>query len=150
LATGQRIRVLTAIDYFTRECVCLEAGFHLPAPTVTATLDQAIARRAAPQIITCDNGSEFTSSHVDAWADRRKIRLDFIAPGRPIENTYIESFNGKLRDECLSEHWFVSLDEARTTLAAWREEYNKTQPHSSLDDLPPEVFAARWLAVAGA
>jgi len=122
----------------------------MPAAVVTDALDHAMLRRAAPLIITCDNGSEFTSSYVDALADRRKIRLDFIAPGRPIENPYIESFNGKPRGECLSEHWFVSLDDARATLAAWREEYNKTRPHSSLDDLAPEVFAARWLAAAGA
>jgi len=85
----------------------------------------------------------------DAWAQRRGIRSDFIAPGRPVQNSYIESFNGRLRDECLNEHWFASLAEARAQLAAWREEYNKTRPHSSLGDSAPTTFAARWLVAAG-
>jgi len=85
----------------------------------------------------------------DAWAQRRGIRSDFIAPGRPVQNYYIESFNGRLRDECLNEHWFASLAEARAQLAAWQEEYNKTRPHSSLGDSAPTTFAARWLLAAG-
>ncbi len=146
LATGQRFRILAALDHFSRECVCLEAAYHVPACAVTAALEAAIVQRAHPKVLTLDNGTEFTSSHFDAWAHRHGIRLDFIAPGKPVQNTYIESFNGRLRDECLNQHWFRSLAEARETLAAWREEYNKTRPHSSLGDVPPEVFAARWLA----
>ena len=99
-------------------------------------------------MLTLDNGTEFTSRHFDAWAHREGIQLDFIAPGRPVQNTYIESFNGRLRDECLNQHWFRSLTEARDVIVAWREEYNKTRPHSSLGDVPPEAFAARWLAAA--
>ncbi len=146
LATGQRIRIFTALDHYSRECVCLEAGYHVPAPLVTTVLEQAVTRRATPKVLTLDNGTEFTSSHFDAWAHRRGIRLDFIAPGKPVQNTYIESFNGRLRDECLNQHWFGSLAEAQAHLATWRKEYNKTRPHSSLGDVPPEVFAARWLA----
>jgi putative transposase len=123
-----------------------EAAHHVPAAAVTALLDGVIVRRARPKVLTLDNGTEFTSSHFDAWAHRQGIRLDFIAPGKPVQNTYIESFNGRLRDECLNQHWFGSLAEARDSLAAWSEEYNKTRPHSSLGDVSPEVFAARWLA----
>jgi putative transposase len=119
LATGQRFRILAALDHFSRECVCLEAAQHVPAPAVTALLDGAMAQRARPRVLTLDNGTEFTSSHFDAWAHRHGIRLDVIAPGKPVQNPYIESFNGRLRDECLNQHWFGSLAEARQTLAAW-------------------------------
>jgi putative transposase len=148
LATGPRFRILTVLDHFSRECVWLEVADHLPAEVVTAALDAAIAHRRKPAVLTLDNGTEFTSRHFDAWAHQEGIQLDFIAPGRPVQNTYIESFNGRLRDECLNQHWFRSLTEARDAIVAWREEYNKTRPHSSLDDVPPEVFAARWLAAA--
>ena len=146
LATGQRVRILTAVDHFSRECVCLEAGYHIPASVVTTALEHAITRRATPKVITLDNGTEFTSSHFDAWAHQYGIRLDFIAPGKPVQNTYIESFNGRLRDVCPNQHWFGSLMDAQEALVVWREEYNKIRPHSSLGNVPPEVLAARWLA----
>jgi putative transposase len=146
LATGPRFRILTVVDHFSRECVWVEVNEHLPAEAVTAALDAAIAQRRKPAVLTLDNGTEFTSRHFDTWAHRQGIRLDFIAPGRPVQNTYVESFNGRLRDECLNQHWFRSLAEARDVIAAWREEYNKTRPHSSLGDVSPETFAARWLA----
>lgn len=148
LATGPRFRILTVLDHFSRECVWLEVADHLPAEAVTAALEGAIGQRRKPAVLTLDNGTEFTSRHFDAWAHREGVQLDFIAPGRPVQNTYIESFNGRLRDECLNQHWFRSVAEAREIILGWREEYNKTRPHSSLDDLPPEVFAARWLAAA--
>lgn len=148
LATGQRFRVLTAVDHFTRECLCAEAGFHLRSESVTRALDAVLAERGKPKVITLDNGTEFTASHFDGWAHRLGVQLDFIAPGKPVQNAYIESFNGKLRDECLNQHWFNSLDQAREVLAAWREDFNKTRPHSSLGDVAPEAFRARWLAAA--
>ena len=96
-------------------------------------------------MITCDNGSEFRSRHFDAWAYGRDIKLDFIRPGCPVENGYIESFNGKLRDECLSANWFLGLDEARTKIEDWRQDYNCERPHSALRNLSPEAFAAKML-----
>jgi len=143
LATGQRFRALTVIDHFSRECVLIEAAVNLPAVKVTEALDKVMADRGQPRIITTDNGTEFTSRHFDSWAHRRGIKLDFIAPGRPVENSYIESFNGKFRDECLSENWFDGLVSARLAIEEWRQDYNKNRPHSSLDNLAPEQFLAR-------
>jgi len=150
LESGARFRVLTAVDCFTRECLCLHASFRLLAPDVTAALDQVIRERGRPKTITLDNGTEFTSSHFDAWACRGGVQLDFIAPGKPVQNAHIESFNGRLRDECLNQSWFASLDDARLTLSAWRDDYNKTRLHSSLGDVAPEVFEARWIAAGAA
>lgn len=141
LANGRRFRVLTVIDIHSRECLALEADVSLPSWRVTAALEAVIAERGAPLSLTLDNGSEFTSNHFDTWAYTAGIQLDFISPGRPTQNGYIESFNGKLRDECLSQSWFLSLSEAREQLEAWRREYNETRPHSSLGDLPPAVYA---------
>lgn len=149
LATWPRFRIFTAVDHFSRECVCLAAASRFPAEAVIGALERSIAERGAPKVLTLDNGTEFTSLRFDAWAQRRGIRLDFIAPGRPVQNSYIESFNGRLRDECLNEHWFANLGEARAQLATWCEEYNKTRPHSSLGDRAPTTFAARWLVAAG-
>lgn len=143
LATGQRFRALTVIDHFSRECVLIEAAVNLPAVKVTEALDKVMADRGQPRIITTDNETEFTSRHFDSWAHRRGIKLDFIAPGRPVENSYIESFNGKFRDECLSENWFDGLVSARLAIEEWRQDYNKNRPHSSLDNLAPEQFLAR-------
>ena len=140
LASGRRFRVLTVIDMHSRECLALAAGVSLPATTVTRVLDGVIAKRGVPVALTLDNGTEFTSKHFDAWAYSGGIQLDFIRPGRPIENCYIESFNGKLRDECLSQYWFLSLSEAQQQLNAFRRDYNETRPHSSLGNLPPAVY----------
>jgi len=140
LVGGRRFRVLTLIDLHSRECLALKAGFSLPAETVTKVLDRIIQKRGAPVALTLDNGTEFTSKHFDAWAYRAGIQLDFIRPGRPVENSYIESFNGKLRDECLSATWFLSLSEAQEQLEAFRRDYNETRPHSSLGNLPPAVY----------
>lgn len=107
----------------------MEVAFSLPADAVTRALDRAIAERGAqPEVITIDNGTEFTSRHFDNWAHTRGIRLDFIRPGKSVENGYVESFNGKYRDECLSQSWFLGLDDARATIARWRIEYNEARP----------------------
>jgi putative transposase len=150
LMDGSRFRVLTVVDVFTRECVALEPATSLPADAVTALLDRALRRRKTPAAITIDNGTEFTSRHFDGWAYERGIALDFIRPGRPMENGYIESFNGKVRDECLNMHWFADLDEARRLLDAWRRHYNTERPHSSLGDRPPEAYAASLLGCSPA
>jgi putative transposase len=145
LADGRRFRILTAIDQVSRECVCLEAAQRLPAEAVTAALERAMAVYGQPMVITSDNGTEFASNHFDQWAYRRGIELDFIAPGRPMENGFIESFNGKLRDECLSVHWFESLGEAQRLIVQWRCEYNERRPHSSLGNRAPAAYVAELL-----
>ena len=138
--TGRRFRVLTVVDDFTRECVLLYADFSIPGSVVTKALDSV---GELPKIFNIDNGSEFTGKAMDTWAFEKGIKLDFIRPGKPNENAFIESFNGKLRDECLNENWFVSLEEVRRTIEAWRIDYNENRPHSSLGDLTPKEFAAQ-------
>jgi putative transposase len=143
LTDGRTIRILTVIDQFTRECVWLEADRSMNGPKVVAALTQAITERsAAPRSITLDNGSEFAGRAMEAWAIQTGVQLCFIRPGRPVENGFIESFNGRLRDECLNVEWFTSLEEARRGLALWRDHYNHQRPHSALDDRSPAVFAA--------
>jgi putative transposase len=142
LADGRWIRVLTVVDQFTRECLALFADVSLSGEKVAAVLDEIIADRGAPQSITVDNGTEFASKAVDLWAYRNAVYLDFIRPGRPVENGYIESFNGRLRDECPNVEVFFSLADARHRLALWRQDYNHHRPHSSLADRTPAEFAA--------
>jgi putative transposase len=147
LADGRRIRVLTVIDNFTRECLVMKVAQSLPAHAVTDALEEIIAARGIPQAIQVDNGSEFTSNHFDAWAYLRGIQIDFIRPGKPVENAFIESFNGRLRDECLNSHWFQGLDDARRTIHDWRRDYNERRPHSALGDRSPSEFAAELLGL---
>jgi putative transposase len=143
LTDGRAFRILTVIDQFTRECVWLETDRSMNGPKVVTALTQAIAERgAAPRSITLDNGSEFVGRAMEAWAIENGVQLCFIRPGRPVENGFIESFNGRLRDECLSVEWFSSLGKAREKLAAWRDHYNHRRPHSALDDRTPASFAA--------
>lgn len=141
--SGRRFRVLTVVDSFTRENILLYADFSIPGATVVRELQKVADERGLPSAITIDNGSEFTGKAMDQWAHENKIRLDFIHPGKPQENGYIESFNGKLRDECLNENWFVSLEDARRTIETWRRDYNENRPHSSLGDLTPAEFKAK-------
>lgn len=145
---GRRFRVLTVLDIFTRECLALEAATTFPSSLVTLILDRLIARRRSPQVLQIDNGTEFTCRHFDAWAYARGIRLDFIRPGRPVENAFIESFNGRFRDECLNAHWWNDLDEARQDLEDWRCDYNQVRPHSSLADLVPAAYVAQLLGLS--
>jgi putative transposase len=143
LADGRSIRILTVVDQFTRECVWLEADRSMNGPKVVTALSKAIAERgAAPRSITLDNGSEFAGRAMEAWAMHLGVQLCFIRPGRPVENGFIESFNGRLRDECLNVEWFPMLSEAQRRLALWREHYNHQRPHSALDDRAPAAFAA--------
>ncbi len=145
LSNGRRFRALTIVDNFTRLCPHLEVAAHLPATAVVQALDRAIAMAGKPLVIRLDNGTEFTSLVFETWAFSRRIRLDFIAPGKPTENGFIESFNGKLRDECLATSWFTSLADARSTIEAWRVDYNNTRPHSGLRGLAPTQFLAALL-----
>jgi putative transposase len=144
LADGRWFRVLTVIDQFTRECVLLLADQSLTAAKVAAALDRAVAERGAPESITVDNGSEFASSVMDRWAYSNSVTLNFIRPGKPVENGFIESFNGRLRDELLNTSIFLSLTDAREKLSVWRADYNVFRPHSSLGDRTPDEFRALW------
>jgi putative transposase len=146
LVADRRIRIFAVIDNFTRECICLEAGYSMPSHRVTAALDQAIEQYGRPLAITCDNGTEFTSNIFDAWAHANGIDIDFIAPGKPTQNAFIESFNGRLRDECLNTSWFHTLEQARELLSQWRRDYNETRPHSSIGDQTPTAYAAKLIS----
>ena len=153
LADGRAFRTLNIVDDFTRECVAIEVDRSLPGSRVARVLDRLQAAIGLPQTIVVDNGPEFAGRTLDAWAYARGVTLRFIRPGKPIENAYVESFNGKFRDECLNEHWFVNLADAKTTIEAWRVDYNTVRPHSSLDGATPHHFAtttegARRLAPA--
>lgn len=142
LADGRTVRVLTAIDVFTRECVALEAARTFRGQDVARILGHAGARGSLPQRIHVDNGTEFTSKALDRWAYGNQVELDFSRPGKPTDNPFIEAFNATLRRECLSQHWFLSLQDTQATLDRWKEDYNNTRPHSSLDNQPPAHFRA--------
>jgi putative transposase len=146
LVSGRRLRALTVIDVFSRECLAIAVAPTFKAEAVTAVLERVMAERGPPRAITVDNGTEFTSRHMDAWAYQNDVLLDFIRPGRPVENGFIESFNGSLRDECLSQNWFESLADARQIIEKWRMDYNETRPHSSLGNLAPTAYVERLLA----
>jgi putative transposase len=143
LANGRAFRVFTLVDDFTREAPHLEVDFSLPAERVIDALERVAGERGLPQTIVVDNGSEFTSRALDEWAHRRKVQLQFIRPGKPVENAYIESFNGRLRDECLNQHWFLTLADARRIVQEWRADYNSNRPHSGLRGLTPAEFAEK-------
>lgn len=139
-AWGRRFRMLTVVDAFSREALAIEADTSLPGERVARVLERVVAERGAPAEILMDNGPELTSRALDAWAYSRGVGLRFIEPGKPTQNAYIESFNGRLRDECLNEHWFTGLADARQTIEAWRLDYNARRPHSSLHNLTPDEF----------
>lgn len=142
LANGRRIKCLTVADDFSHECVDIATDYGISGQYVTRMLDRAAVFRGYPKAVRTDNGPEFTSRAFMAWAQANGIRHILIEPGRPMQNGYIESFNGKFRDECLNEHWFETLAQARITLAAWRQDYNEVRPHSSCQRMPPAQFAA--------
>jgi len=141
LATGQTARVFTLVDVYSRECVALEVARSFSGADVARLLSDAGERRGAlPAIIQCDNGTEFTSTALDHWAYWNRVQLDFSRPAKPVDNSVCEAFNGSLRRECLSRHWFASLAEARTELAGWAADYNNHRPHTSLGHQSPVQF----------
>jgi putative transposase len=155
LTDGRRFRILAVVDDFTRECLCLVADTSLSGKRVARELDAIIARRGQPLMVVSDNGTEFTSRAILGWSQDRKVDWHYIAPGKPQQNAFVESFNGRLRDECLNETVFSSLTDARTVLAAWQRDYNEVRPHSSLGGqtpasikVPPCSPASRPLRVA--
>ncbi|WP_441301336.1 integrase core domain-containing protein [Burkholderia sp. S-53] len=140
LANGRRVRMLTIIDAWNRECLRIEADFSLTGVRVARVLEQLRQQGRCPNLIQVDNGPEFVSKALDAWAHEHGVKLQFIRPGKPVENAHIESFNGRLREECLNQHAFVSLDDARRRIEAWRTDYNSVRPHSALGQLAPDQF----------
>jgi putative transposase len=143
LADGRVFRTLNIVDDFTRECLAIEVDTSLTGRRVVRVLDQLCTDHGRPGAIVMDNGPELTSRALDAWAYRSAVELRFIQPGKPIQNAYVESFNGRFRDECLNEHWFADLAEAREVIEEWRLDYNQVRPHSSLGNLTPEQFHER-------
>lgn len=141
LASGRRIRCCTVVDACTRENLMITVHHSLPSVAVIAALDAVIATRGQPVRLSLDNGSEFRSRAFDAWAADRGIALAFLQPGKPIQNAHIESFNGRLRDECLNQHYFLSLQDARFHIERWRRAYNEERPHEACFPLTPSEYA---------
>jgi putative transposase len=140
LGTGRPFRCFTLVDDFTHECLAIEAGHSLPALRVIQVLERVAAQDGLPRSIVCDNGPEFAGRALDVWAHERGVALQFIRPGKPIENAFVESFNGKFRDECLSVHWFQDLRDAQRLIDAWREDFNTVRPHQALGRLTPAEY----------
>jgi len=149
LASGRTFRTLNLMDGFTRESPRIEVDTSLPGLRVVRVLEDVARERGYPPAIQVDNGPEFVSRVVDQWAFEHRVELHFIAPGKPTENAFIESFNRKFRDECLNENWFLTLPEAREKIERWRRDYNQVRPHSALGYQTPEEFAA-WAAARAA
>jgi len=143
LINGRALRLLTVVDDHTRECLWIEADTSLPGARVARVLDQLVELRGRPAQVLTDNGPEFAGLTLDRWAHQHQVHQRFIDPGKPSQNGHIESFNGKLRDECLNEHEFRDLGHARELLEAFQHDYNHLRPHSSLDNLTPAEYAAR-------
>ncbi len=141
LGNKRAFRVLTVVDNWSRESVLLEAGFRLTGESVAAVLSKACERRLLPRSITVDHGTEFTSKAMDQWAWENGVQIDFTRPGKPTDNGLCESFNGRLRDECLNVHEFESIEHARHKLDAWRLDYNESRPHGALGNLAPSEYA---------
>jgi putative transposase len=141
---GRRMRVLTVIDEYTRECLALEARMTFRGTDVAAILSELVTRYGKPVTIRCDQGTEFTSMAMDQWAYWNKVGLDFSRPGTPGDNARNEAFNGTVRRECLSQHYFLDITEATVVLGSWRDEYNNDRPHGSLGHVPPARFRADW------
>ena len=144
LANGRRLKCLTIVDDFTRECLDIAVDYGISGGYVTNVLEQVGQFRGLPSAIRTDQGPEFTSRAMDRWAYGHGIDLKLIQAGKPTQNAYIESFNGRFRDECLNDHYFNNLAHARALIAQWRRDYNEARPHSSLGRIPPAEFAALY------
>ena len=141
---GRRFRMLTVVDQFTKECPVIEVDTSINGLRVSRVLEWLQVTRGLPEAITVDNGPEFSGMTLDRWAYTKNVKLDFIRPGKPVENAFIESFNGRLRQECLNQHHFLDMEEARRTIEEWRINYNDFRPHRSLDGMTPEGFVKQW------
>jgi putative transposase len=145
LDDGRRFRSLTVVDNMTRESPAIEVNPSFSAQAVADVLERLAQTTGLPQVIQVDNGPEFVAKALDAWAHRRQVRLAFSRPGRPTDNPFIEACNGRFRQECLDQNWFESLEDARTLIEAWCNEYNTVQPHSRLGHLTPAAYKEKWL-----
>lgn len=143
-ACGARLRTLNVVDEFTRECLAIEVDTSLSGSRVARLLERLVMERGQPAELRMDNGPEFTGHALDAWAYGRQVVLQFIEPGKPSQNGCVESFNGRMRDECLNQHWFANIPHARRVIENWRKEYNDARPHSALGYLTPSEFAQQW------
>jgi putative transposase len=143
LFDGHRIRVLTLVDNHTRESLALHVAARVRGCDVVKVLEKVVAEHGVPETIRVDNGPEFISRDLDLWAYWARVKLDFSRPGKPTDNAFVESFNAKLRLECLNEHWFLSVADAQEKIEQWRKDYNEQRPHSSLGNLTPAVFASQ-------
>jgi len=141
LYDGQRFKLLTLVDNYTRESLVIEAAWRLGGHGVVAVLMEVSEKKGLPKSIRIDNGPEFTSKVLDQWAYLNGVELDFSRPGKPTDNALIEAFNGRFREECLNESWFLSLEDAREKVEEWRQHYNQERPHGSLGNVPPLEFA---------
>ena len=142
-ASGRRFRTFNVVDDFTRECLAIYVDSSINGHRVARLLGELVVARGKPQFIVSDNGPEFVSKALDRWAYETDVKLHFIRPGKPVENAFIESSNGRLRDECLDQHWFADLADARSTIGDWLVDYNEVRPHGSLGGLTPKEYAAR-------
>lgn len=150
LSDGRKFRALTIVDKLSREALAITVDFRLTSKQVVETLERLKFERGLPEIISVDNGSEFTSRALEQWAYMNEIKIHFIRPGKPTENGHIESFNGRFRDECLNTHCFLSIRDAQSLIEAWREDYNHYRPHSSIGNLTPREFARRKMQLKAA
>lgn len=141
LANGRRFRIANVVDDYSRECVLQVVDFSISGQRLANELDRLAARRRLPRTLVCDNGPELTCKAMFLWSRRAGVQLHFIQPGKPTQNAFVESFNGKFREYCLDLHWFASLEDARSTIDPWREHYNEVRPHRSLGKKAPAVFA---------
>jgi putative transposase len=144
LVDGRRFRVLTIVDNVSRVSPAIEVGVSLTGERVVAVLERLQRTTGTPKRIAIDNGPEFISKALDAWAYHNGVQLEFSRPGKPTDNAFVESFNGRFRDECLNQHWFTSLEEVRQTVEAWRIEYNTERPHRALGQQTPAAWSAAW------
>jgi putative transposase len=144
LATGHRFRLFTLVDNRSRERPAIAVDRSLTGQRVVAVLERLAALRGLPQVLQVDNGPEFTSQALDAWAHHHGVKLAFSRPGTPTDNPFLEAFNGRVRQECLDQQWFYSLEEARNCLEEWRRDYNTIRPHTALGNQTPAAYAAAW------
>jgi putative transposase len=144
LSSGRTFRCLAVIDEFSRECLALYVAHSIPAVHVIQVLERLREERGLPDRIICDNGSEFTSRAFDAWAYSRDVKIEYIQPGKPVQNCFVESFLGSFRDACLNLHWFLSLGDAKRMIQRWRRDCDRVCPHSPLGDLPPAEFTLNY------
>lgn len=147
LASGQRFRLVTLVEHMSRESPAIEVDRSLTGHRVVAVLERLAAQSGLPQVLQVlqvDNGPEFTSQALDAWAHRRGVKLAFSRPGTPTDTPFIEAFNGRVRQECLDQQWVYSLEEARICLEEWRRDYNTIRPHTELGNQTPAAYAAAW------